>query len=209
MSIEERARRIIQRELQRTVILHDDGSAPGLYDLRVGPADAPEIAIECVRAVDRVRTETWNIGPARGSFSLNLQGDWYVALKPDARLKPIRARLEHLLQVCERHGLNRFAPVDSRLRHVDPSLYSAFRSLRISSVRCLRANGLGKVNLGLMASGDGSTRGVPQCLGGSVTSCPNPSKRMSLGSSGDPVRGNATCSYLLLWAGCRGRWSHT
>jgi hypothetical protein len=58
------------------VLLHDDGHRPGLYDLRVGDVDAPAVAIECVGAVDRIRTETWNIGPAQGPISLNLARDW-------------------------------------------------------------------------------------------------------------------------------------
>ena len=39
-------------------VVNDDGSAPGMYDLRVGPANAPQVAIECVGAVDQTFTET-------------------------------------------------------------------------------------------------------------------------------------------------------
>jgi hypothetical protein len=51
ITFEECARRILQRELGRPVVLHDDGRRPGLYDLRVGDDAATEIAIECVGAV--------------------------------------------------------------------------------------------------------------------------------------------------------------
>jgi hypothetical protein len=71
MLFEEFARRIVQREFARPVVLHDDGRRPGLYDLRVGDVEAPHIAIECIGAVDSIRTETWNIGPAQEPMSLN------------------------------------------------------------------------------------------------------------------------------------------
>jgi hypothetical protein len=57
---EEFARRIVERELKRPVVINDDNSAPGMYDLHIGPADAPEVAIECVGAVDQTYTEKWN-----------------------------------------------------------------------------------------------------------------------------------------------------
>jgi hypothetical protein len=65
MASEEWARRIVQKALNRAVHLHDDNSQPSMYDLRIGPADAPEVAIECVGAVNRTYTETWNVGPAK------------------------------------------------------------------------------------------------------------------------------------------------
>lgn len=43
---EEWARRIVQKALNCTVHLHDDNSQPSMYDLRIGPADAPQVAIE-------------------------------------------------------------------------------------------------------------------------------------------------------------------
>ena len=53
----------------------------GIYDLRVGPADAPEVAIECVGSVDSKFTETWNVGPAKGPFTFSVKGDWTVTIK--------------------------------------------------------------------------------------------------------------------------------
>src|SRR5918992_6228603 len=94
MTFEECARRILQRELRRPVVLHDDGRRPGLYDLRVGDAEAPDIAIECVGAVDSVRTETWNIGPAQGPRQYDLSRDWHVVLRPNAPVSKIESKLE-------------------------------------------------------------------------------------------------------------------
>ena len=74
MSVESWAQKIVQDELQESVVVHDNNSRPGMYDLLIGPAESPAIAIECVGAVDRVRTETWNVGPARGPLTLALRG---------------------------------------------------------------------------------------------------------------------------------------
>jgi hypothetical protein len=54
---EEWARRILEKELKRNVALNDDGSVPGMYDLRIGSADVTEMAVECVGAVDPILTE--------------------------------------------------------------------------------------------------------------------------------------------------------
>jgi hypothetical protein len=49
---EDWARLILQQKLRRVVVPNDDGGAPGIYDLRIGPPDAPEVAIECIGALD-------------------------------------------------------------------------------------------------------------------------------------------------------------
>ena len=64
---------IVQNALNRDVQIHDDNSQPSMSaNLRIGPADAPEVAIECVSAVNRTYTETWNVGPANGSVTPSL-----------------------------------------------------------------------------------------------------------------------------------------
>jgi hypothetical protein len=83
---------------KRTVHLHDDNSMSRMYDLRVGSADAPEVAIECVGAVDSNFTETWNVGPGKGPFTFSVKGDWTVTIKAGARVKVVRQRIEQLLQ---------------------------------------------------------------------------------------------------------------
>jgi hypothetical protein len=84
MAVEEWARRIVAKELGRTVVINDDGSAPGMYDLRVGSADAPEVGIECVGAVDQTYAQTWNVGPAKGPLQVSIKGDWMVVIAPAA-----------------------------------------------------------------------------------------------------------------------------
>ena len=133
MTVERWAQRVVEGELQRTVELHDDQSQASMYDLRVGPVDAPAIAIECVGAVDPLRVETWNIGPAKGPLSLALEGDWTVFLMRNARIKGLGARLEPILRRCEETGAIANLHVDWALKRSHPDLYDKLRGLRIES----------------------------------------------------------------------------
>jgi hypothetical protein len=119
---EEWARRILEKELKRNVVLNDDGSMPGMYDLRIGPAEAPEMAIECVAAVDPILTETWSLGPAEGPLELALKGDWTITLTPSARVKAIRQRVEPLLQELEQRGLHNVS-VNHALKRYNSALF--------------------------------------------------------------------------------------
>ncbi len=83
MTVEQWAQQIIEKELNCPVVIHDDGSQPGMYDLRIGSAEAPDVAIECVGAVDSVFTETWNVGPGRGPLRL--------AVTPPPPILPLRS----------------------------------------------------------------------------------------------------------------------
>jgi len=153
ITFEECARRILQRELGRPVVLHDDGHIPGLYDLRVGDVNAPEIAIECVGAVDSVRTETWNVGPAKGPLSFNLYRDWHVVLRPHAPVKEIKKSLERVLQECERAEITEFTPVDWWLERHHPRIFAALHALQIHSIAGFREAGTGQVYLGMTGAG--------------------------------------------------------
>lgn len=153
MAGEEWAQRILERELEREVIINDDGSVPGMYDLRVGPVDAPEMAIECVGAVDATYTETWNIGPAQGLLQLSsLNGDWGIVIAKEARVKRIRNHVEHLL--CELEDRNIYnVRVDYSLKRYDEGLFSDLESLDITSAYCFRLPGTGKVGLEMRGIG--------------------------------------------------------
>ena len=160
---EECARRIIQRELRAPVVLHDDGTRPSMYDLRVGDVLHPSIAIECVGAVDRLRTETWNVGPGRGSFTLPLDGDWNVVLLPNAIVKRVRAELPSLLRVYSESGFEGFVPVDAFLNLRNPSLFKRLAGLKIDSVSRYDP-GSGRIYLGMTGYGgavDPTGREVP------------------------------------------------
>lgn len=151
--LERCAQRILQREIGRLVVFHDTGHKPGMFDLRVGDVDTPEIAIECVGAVNRARVETWNIGPARGSFSLALTGDWYVVITPETRWKEARARLQDALHMCEASGVRRFTVVDWALKHQHPRIFDALEGLRIHAIACFREPGSGKVYTTMTGTG--------------------------------------------------------
>lgn len=85
---------------------NDDNSRPSMYDLRRGPKGRPDIAIECVAAVDPISTETWNLGPARGPMALSTKGDWVVVLSHCANMKLVREKIEGLLIAAESLGLS-------------------------------------------------------------------------------------------------------
>ena len=81
MAGEEWARHIVAKELKRAVELNDDGSVPSMYDLRIGPFDAPEVAIECVGAINSAFTETWNNSVETATYIIiGLFGLFYVIL---------------------------------------------------------------------------------------------------------------------------------
>ena len=41
MTVERWAQQIIEKELDCPVVVHDDGSQPSMYDLRIGAVEAP------------------------------------------------------------------------------------------------------------------------------------------------------------------------
>jgi hypothetical protein len=164
---EEFARRVIARELRKDVVEHDDGSQPSMYDLRVGATEAPDVAIECIRAVDPIGTATWNAGPARGPIRYNLSGDWHVVLQRSARVKEVRARLERILQDLEAEGRLQFTPVNWRLKRERPDIFERLSELLIESTSCFRPDGSGDVHLGMPSIGgrvDSTGSAVPAWL---------------------------------------------
>ncbi|MDT5124198.1 MAG: hypothetical protein QOC96_3680 [Acidobacteriota bacterium] len=152
MAGEELARRIVEKELKRTVVINDDNSAPGMYDLRIGSADAPEIAIECVGAVDPVFTETWNIGPARGPLELSITGDWIIEIAPNAKVNIIRQRIEGVIQALEGRAIYN-VHMDHWLKWDDVALLDDLESLKITYAYCYRRLGTGKVYLTMPGMG--------------------------------------------------------
>jgi plasmid stability protein len=152
-SVERQARDILTRVLRREVVQHDTGARDRMYDLRVGDPAAPEIAIECTGAVDDVRTQAWNVGPARGPLTCELRGDWTVVLQPTARMTRVRAAVQTLLQERERDDLLEPLRVDWRLKRENPTLFSRLDSLDIHSIDCFREHGSGTVHLGMCGIG--------------------------------------------------------
>jgi len=135
MAGEEWARRIVEKHLQRPVVINDNGSRPSMYDLRIGPVDAPEVAIECVGAVDPVFTETWNIGPAKGPLKSSLKGNWGVEIEDSAPVKEIKQHAESLLCQLEDRGIHDTS-ADWRLELQNPVLFEQLKSLQITRILC-------------------------------------------------------------------------
>jgi len=154
MAGEEWARRIVQKALNRAVHLHDDNSQPSMYDLRIGPADAPEVAIECVGAVNRTYTETWNVGPAKGSLTLPVAGNWNVEISPEARVKRVKQRLPQLLLELERRGINGISH-DHWLSPADELILEEMDSIGITHASRYSAEYSGKVYLTMPGTGGG------------------------------------------------------
>ena len=164
---EEWARRIVRSVLERAVERHDDGSSPGMYDLRIGPVDAPTVAIECVRAVDATYTETRKVGPAKGPFSLPVRGDWIVEIAATARVKAVNQHLARILTQLERRGIYNLT-TDHWLKRDDEALFKDIDSLGINHASCFRLEGSGKVHLTMPGDGgaiDNTGRTVPKWLG--------------------------------------------
>ena len=106
MTVERWAQQIIGKELDCQVVIHDDNSQPSMYDLRIGAVEAPNVAIECVGAVDPIFTETWSVGPGSGSFSRAVKGDWRIGIARKARIRTIRRHIEPILQNLEEQEIS-------------------------------------------------------------------------------------------------------
>ena len=166
MAGENFARSIVEKELDRATVINDDGSAPSMYDLRIGPPDQPDVAIECFGAVVSQFTETWNVGPAKGPLNLSLRNNWMVEVSPKAHIKTLKKHLEPILQELETRGLYKLL-VDYRLKWQDYTLFEKLSSLDITHAVCYEQPGSGKVELGLPGIGgpvDDSGNAIPNWI---------------------------------------------
>ena len=157
---EEWARRVIELHLGRTVHPHDDGSTPSMFDLRVGPVDAPEVAIEVTGAIDGPWTATWNAGQKLSGRVAGVDGDWTFEVCAGAQVKPIIKELPHLVTAIRAAGLGTVREEDMYFR---PELRAHFDRLGVTSAYCHGELGSGNVYFTL--DGDG---GAVDSLGESV-----------------------------------------
>ncbi len=165
--VEDWASKVVAAELGTPVAVHDDGSQQSMYDLRVGPPDAPHMAIEVAGAVDPVQTATWNTGPAKGPLHLALKGDWIVTLAPSANMKIVRQALEGVLQQMEAVGLSE---ADRQFdEKVSPGgLEDQMNAIDVLSANRFREAGSGKVHLTMPGTGgavDSAGTSVPDWVG--------------------------------------------
>jgi hypothetical protein len=167
---EEWSRRIIELELKRIVVLHDTGSSHSMYDLRIGSIDSPDVAIECVGAVDPVFIKTWKFLTARGSLQLSVSGDWIISIASKARLKGIEQLLERLLKELEDRGIDHLY-VDHRLKWQDTRLFNELRTLDILQLDRYVMEGTGKISFHVQPDESGGAvdehgSSVPEWIGG-------------------------------------------
>jgi hypothetical protein len=116
-----------------------------MYDLRIGEAEAPEVAIECVRAVDPVGTETWNVGPGKGPLHLSVEGDWRIAISRTARISKITRHIEPILRDLEERDVLRVSEGILYKSH-DYELLEKLESLGIQHAWCNSMPGTGRVD---------------------------------------------------------------
>jgi hypothetical protein len=166
VTVERWAQQIIEKELNRPVVIHDDGSQPSMYDLRIGAVESPDVAIECVGAVDSVFTETWNVGPGKGPFSLAVKGDWTIGIAWEAHIRTIRQHIEPILQDLEERDI-RNVRVGHRLNGHDNQLLQELDSLGIRHALCFRMPGSGRVHMipdGITGFVDSAGSALPQWI---------------------------------------------
>lgn len=150
---EEFARLVISKELGRSVEHHDDGSRDSMFDLRVGPQEAPEVAIECTGAVNQKFVESWKAGPDKGSFVLDgIENDWIVETRVGAKIKLVMAEIESLLKRLE---AAKIFHLNELWRHRDhKELMDDLERVGITAAhRVDRSDPTGKVNLMLPGIG--------------------------------------------------------
>lgn len=150
---EEFARHVIERELGTPVEHHDDGSQDSMYDLRIGPKEAPLVAIEVTGAVNQKFIESWKAGPDKGSFKLGgIKNDWIVEMEVGARNKLVMAEIEPLLKRLESDEIYHLNNISS-LRDSE-KLEKDIQRLGITSLhRVDREDPTGKVYLTLPGIG--------------------------------------------------------
>jgi hypothetical protein len=103
---EEWARSIISRVLATPVEQNDDGTEPGMYDLRILYPDRPAGAVEVTAAADRESIELWRLmNESNERWQVErLVGGWSVHVLPTARAKRLRSELPSLLLSLEQAG---------------------------------------------------------------------------------------------------------
>lgn len=211
------AQSVIALVLGLDVVQNDDNSEQGMYDLRVGYAENPVIAIEVTSAVDDIFTATWNSGPAQGPKRWQLVGDWTVQLERRADLKQIDAELPAVLATLESSSLEGGLPVDHMLRRYNRPVWDVLRRLGIGYVSCYRTPGSGSVNFTMTGRGgtiDSKGESIPAWVGDwlrnekradvlrKLAATTAPERHVfipvSLRGAGWPVE-----SYLITWLGRR------
>ena len=150
--------------LREAVQHHDDGSDDGMYDLRVGPADAPAAAIEVIGAVDAAHTRTWSAGPGRGPLATYGVANWLMFLADGTVSERVRRLAPRLLRDLEGAGWHRLPSVDLLQRDNFAVEADALRAMGCVALYCYETEGEGLLRLaqrGVVGSVDHRGESVP------------------------------------------------
>jgi hypothetical protein len=90
------------------VAQHDDGSLPGMYDLKITYPDGSIGAAEVTAAADAEQVELWKLVGGRGErwIEPSLMGGWMVRILPSTRARVLHRRLPGLLWELEHEGVS-------------------------------------------------------------------------------------------------------
>lgn len=126
------AAQMIEAAVVAPVTHHDDGSAPGLFDLRIDYPNRQAAAVEVTACVDSDSLELWKLinPPSERWIDDALDGGWMVSVLPTARANRLRRELPPLLRQMESAGSAHFR---SRLWTED-ELDQPLRSLGITAL---------------------------------------------------------------------------
>jgi hypothetical protein len=103
---EEWARQMVRAALSCSVVVHDDNSVDGMYDLHASLPNGRSAAIEVTSAPDAEALALWKLvnGPDRLIYP-HLRGGWMVELAASTRAKPLLRALPSLLTSLESQGI--------------------------------------------------------------------------------------------------------
>jgi hypothetical protein len=126
-----------------------------MFDLRVGPADSPDIAIECVQDTDPDSIRVWKKGPAQGCHRLQTKGDWVVELSKTCNVASVIEKLGGLLATL--HADCVF--------EASSETFEELRQIGVENVLCENVEGEGRVYfLGSSGKSVGNWRAQCQSL---------------------------------------------
>ena len=110
---EARARDMIASALNLHGHRHDEGSMDGMYDLRVGPAEALKVAIEVVVAIHSAYARTRTAGPGWGPAKTHGHSDWLLFLEDGTVAERLRRKADTIVRRLEQAGWHRSGSHDA------------------------------------------------------------------------------------------------
>jgi hypothetical protein len=130
--IEEIDRQLVESLLNLPVSINDDQTQDSMYDLRVGPRDNADLAIECVRATDPQIRAVFGTLKKKGPLIGNFSSHWIIELGRTTNVKNLYRKLPILLAEMELHGLDSTRNVNNLLPRHD-FLFDELENLGVRS----------------------------------------------------------------------------